>query len=31
VAGFREMALAGRLTNGPGDLDDPRSRNVTVL
>jgi len=31
MEGFREMALAGRLTNGPGDLDDPRSSDVTVL
>lgn len=31
MKGFREMALAGRLTNGPGDLDDPRSRIVTTL
>ncbi len=31
MVGFREMALAGRLTNGPGALDDPRSRNVTAL
>ncbi len=31
MAGFREMAIAGNLTNGPGDIDDPRSRNVTEL
>ena len=31
MADFRELALAGRLTNGPGNLDDPRSSNVTVL
>jgi predicted amidohydrolase len=31
MAGFREMIVAGKLTNGPGDLDDPRSRDVTVL
>ena len=31
MAGFREMALAGQLTNGPGTLDDPRSRNTTIL
>lgn len=31
MAGFREMALAGRLTNGEGDIDDPRSRDTTVL
>jgi predicted amidohydrolase len=31
MADFRQMALAGRLTNGPGPLDDPRSRGVTSL
>jgi predicted amidohydrolase len=31
MAGFRELAIAGKLTDGPGDLDDPRSRDVTVL
>lgn len=31
MAGFREMALAGKLTNGSGDIDDPRSRNTTSL
>ena len=31
MKGFREMAMAGTLTNGPGDLDDPRSRIVTEL
>ena len=31
MAGFREMAIAGNLTNGPADLDDPRSRDVTIL
>ena len=31
MAGFREMALAGRLTNGEGKIDDPRSQNVTGL
>ena len=31
MAGFREMALAGKLTNGPGPLDDPRSRDASVL
>jgi predicted amidohydrolase len=29
MAGFREMAIAGNLTNGPGPITDPRSRNVT--
>ncbi len=28
---FRDLALAGRLTNGPGPLDDPRSRNTREL
>jgi deaminated glutathione amidase len=31
MAGFRELAVAGTLTNGPGDLDDPRSRDVSIL
>jgi predicted amidohydrolase len=31
MAGFRELALAGQLTNGPGSPDDPRSSNVTIL
>ena len=31
MTGFREMAVAGKLTNGPGDLDDPRSMDMTVL
>jgi predicted amidohydrolase len=31
MAGFREMALAGNLTNGPGPLDDPRSRDTSIL
>lgn len=31
MADFRKMALAGKLTNGPGPLDDPRSRDVTIL
>jgi len=31
MKGFREMAIAGKLTNGPDTLDDPRSRVVTEL
>jgi len=31
MAGFREMALAGKLTNATADLDDPRSKIVTEL
>jgi predicted amidohydrolase len=31
MAESRALALAGQLTNGPGDLDDPRSRNTTEL
>jgi len=31
MKGYREMALAGRLTNADDDLDDPRSRIVTEL
>lgn len=28
---FRDIAIAGHLTNGPGEIDDPRSKNVTCL
>jgi predicted amidohydrolase len=31
MSGFREMALAGRLTNGPGPLDDTRSSDTQTL
>lgn len=31
MAGFREMAVAGRLTNGQGQIDDPRSRDTSSL
>jgi deaminated glutathione amidase len=31
MAGFREMAIAGKLTNGSGQIDDPRSRDTTAL
>ncbi len=31
MADFRKMALAGSLTNGPGPIDDPRSRDTSVL
>jgi predicted amidohydrolase len=31
MAESRPLALAGQLTNGPGDLDDPRSKNTTEL
>jgi hypothetical protein len=31
MVGFREMAVAGRLTNGQGQIDDPRSRDVGTL
>ncbi|MCU0913072.1 MAG: carbon-nitrogen hydrolase family protein [Planctomycetes bacterium] len=31
MTGFREHAVAGKLTNGPGDIDDPRSMDLTVL
>jgi deaminated glutathione amidase len=30
-AGFRELAMNGKLTNGPGKLDDPRSMDVKNL
>jgi predicted amidohydrolase len=28
---FRDLAVAGKLTNGPGQIDDPRSRNAQEL
>jgi hypothetical protein len=28
---FRGIAVAGRLTNGPGDIDDPRSKNIKCI
>jgi len=31
MEGFREMALAGQLTNGPDNLDDPRSKDTGTL
>ncbi len=31
AAKFREMAMKGRLSNGPGSIKDPRSRNRTSL
>jgi predicted amidohydrolase len=31
MVGFREMAVAGRLTNGQGQIDDPRSRDTSSL
>jgi len=31
MAGFREMALAGKLSNSQGDIDDPRSRDTAIL
>jgi predicted amidohydrolase len=31
MTGFRERALAGQLTNGPGPIDDPRSTNTVEL
>jgi len=31
MADFRELAIASKLTNGPGNIDDPRSRDVTGL
>jgi predicted amidohydrolase len=30
MADSRKIALAGKLTNGPGPLNDPRSRDVTT-
>lgn len=31
MASFRELALAGKLTNGSGAIDDPRSKDVMGL
>jgi predicted amidohydrolase len=31
MVGFRELAIAGQLTNGPDRVDDPRSKDVTAL
>ena len=31
MAGFRETAVAGQLTNGPGEIEDPRSKSLTDL
>lgn len=28
---FREMALAGKLNNSPGNINDPRSKDTTIL
>jgi predicted amidohydrolase len=30
-APFRDLAIGGALTNGPGEIDDPRSQNRTGL
>ena len=30
-APFRDLAIDGQLTNGPGELDDPRAKNRTEL
>ena len=31
MVGFRDMAAAGRLNNGPKTIKDPRSKNTTAL
>lgn len=31
MANFRDMAIAGRLSNGPKTINDPRSKNTTTL
>ncbi|MBA7643703.1 Aliphatic amidase [subsurface metagenome] len=31
MADFRDMAIKGKLSNGPKIIKDPRSRNVTIL
>jgi len=30
-ANFRNMAIAGALSNGPKTINDPRSKNTTIL
>jgi predicted amidohydrolase len=31
MAGFRDMAIAGKLSNATKTIKDPRSRNITIL
>ena len=31
AAKFREMAMKGKLSDGPGNIKDPRSRNIRTL
>jgi len=31
MADFRDIAVSGVLTNGPGDIDDPRSKRTDIL
>jgi hypothetical protein len=31
MANFRDMAIKGKLSNGPKTIKDPRSRNVESL
>ena len=31
MAGFRDMAIAGKLSNAPETTKDPRSRNTKIL
>jgi len=31
MAPFRDMAIGGKLDNGPETIRDPRSKNVTIL
>ena len=31
MADFRQTAINGKLTNGPGEIDDPRSKDTTNL
>ncbi|MHC4735322.1 MAG: carbon-nitrogen hydrolase family protein [Planctomycetota bacterium] len=31
MAGFRDMAIAGKFSNGPRTIKDPRSRNTKIL
>jgi len=31
MAGFRDMAIAGKLSNASKTIEDPRSKNITIL
>jgi hypothetical protein len=31
MADFRDKVIDGALSNGPVEIEDPRSRNITIL